>query len=94
MRPMTEDTKKEQIKLVQIEPQYAWHCEAIIRGNRAGLKELAYALLAAADGDAATTDTVFVGADGEGYEIAIRRLERPDDYPQPFYTTLVQGRPA
>ena len=74
---------------VQIEPQYSWHMDAYIRGNAAGLRELAKALLAAADGDAATTETVFA-SDGEGYEIEVRRLERPNDYPEPFYTTLVE----
>lgn len=74
---------------LQIQPQYCWHDEAYIRGNKAALKELAYSLLAAADGDAATTRDMFA-SDGEGYRIEIRRIERPDDFPDPYYTTTAQ----
>jgi len=76
---------------LQIEPQYAWHSEAYIRGNAAGLRALAHALLSAADGFAATTGDLFA-SDGEGYRIEILRIERPADFPDPFYTTIVQHR--
>ena len=75
----------ETIDYIQLEPQHSWHGEAVIRGNASALRTLANALLAAADGDAATTPTVFA-SDGEGYKIEVRRLERPDDFPDPFYT--------
>jgi hypothetical protein len=73
---------------LQIEPQYCWHSEAYIRGNASALRAFAKALLAAADGAAATSETIFAG-DGEGYRIEVLRVERPDDLPQPFYTVEI-----
>lgn len=70
---------------LQIEPQHFWHHEAIIRGDAAALKELARAILAAADGQHSVTEIMFA-SDGEGYGIEVHRIEKPADFPPPFYT--------
>lgn len=81
-------SEMETLHYLQIEPQYMWHSEAYIRGNRSALLALAAALTEAANRDAATTEVLFA-SDGEGYQIEILRVEAPDNYPAPFYTTEI-----
>lgn len=74
---------------VQVEPQHSWHGELVIRANDAGLSELIKALSKAREGTASVTGIVFA-SDGEGYGIHIQRIERPADYPHPFYTCEIE----
>lgn len=78
---------------LQIEPQHAWHGDAIIQGNESGLRKLAAALLKACESmaaqSAASCRPVFA-SDGEGYEIVIMRQERLSDFREPFYTINVE----
>ena len=69
---------------LQIQPQYAWHDDATITGNAAALRALGAVLTATADSDAGALQ-VFA-SDGEGYDLIVRRIERPDDFPRAYYS--------
>lgn len=78
---------------VQIEPQHAWHGDAIIQGNESGLRKLAAALLKACESMAAASSAeckAVFASDGEGYNIRILRQERLSDFREPFYTINVE----
>lgn len=76
---------------LQVHPQESWHAEVTIEGNAAALKALAAALLAAAEADSSHVHELFA-SDGEGYTALVRRVERPDDFREPYYHCLFDRR--
>lgn len=63
--------EQEKLPFLHLYPQWLWHCEARIIGNDVALRDLAAALIKAADTGKAQCGAFVI--DGEGYAIEIER---------------------
>ncbi len=64
--------------------QGVWHDEVFVVGNPAGLTALRDAIDASLRDGAAVTPTVFVAADGEGYQVFVERVAEVDRLATPY----------
>ncbi len=74
----------EKMRLLQIYSQPCEHFDAVIVGNKAGLRRLFKTVLTASEGDIGAevrTDQEVFATDGEGYDVKV--ILMPDDWNDP-----------